>query len=143
MSASALSAAAECHRALAHPIRLRFLAVLRDGRLCVGELQHLSGLAISTVSRHLGELERAGFVEQRKEGRWVWCELATDPARACILDYLFQQIAADPTLVRDRQHAVQLRSRRHESGCAVVDGPCGAALIPTIDIVTPELEDAE
>lgn len=143
MTRSILAAAADCHQALAHPVRLRFLAVLRDGRLCVGELQHLSGLALSTVSRHLAELERAGFVEQRKEGRWVWCQLASDPARVCILEYLWQQIAADPTLVRDRQLAVQLRSRRQGAGCMVDVGPCSAPLVSSLNAFTSTWEDAE
>ena len=82
MNVSTLAFAVTCHQALAHPVRLRVLAALRDGRLCVGELQQLSGLAFSTVSRHVSELERAGLVEQIKEGRWVFYALS-DEVRPC------------------------------------------------------------
>jgi DNA-binding transcriptional ArsR family regulator len=58
-------------KALAHPVRLRILALLREGELCVCQINAVIGLPPSTVSEHLAELRRAGFLEERKEGRWV------------------------------------------------------------------------
>ena len=139
MKIATLTAAVSCHQALSHPIRLRFLAALRDGRLCVGELQELSGLAFSTVSRHVAELEHAGLVEQSKEGRWVWCQLAAEPPMRRILECVWQQLAADPLLAHDRRRMQRLRAARRGSGCGVPAGPCleevarvadDAALVP-------------
>ena len=124
MKNATLTAAVGCHQALSHPIRLRFLAALRDGRLCVGELQELSGLAFSTVSRHVSELEHVGLVEHVKEGRWVWCQLPTGEAAERILACIWQQLAADPTLQRDRRRAQKLRAARAGSGCGAPVGPC-------------------
>ena len=124
MTTRTLTFAVHCHQALAHPVRLRILAALRDGRLCVGELHELSGLAFSTVSRHVAELEHAGLVEQSKEGRWVWCQLAADPAMQRVLECIWQQLTADPTLAHDRRRMQHLRAARRGSGCGVPDGPC-------------------
>jgi ArsR family transcriptional regulator len=124
MNVSTLAFAVTCHQALGHPVRLRVLAALRDGRLCVGELQELSGLAFSTVSRHVSELERAGLVEQIKEGRWVWCRLAGAEAVRRTLECIWQQLAADPTLAADRRRAQRLRAGRRGPVCGATVGPC-------------------
>jgi ArsR family transcriptional regulator, arsenate/arsenite/antimonite-responsive transcriptional repressor len=58
-------------KALAHPGRLRILAMLRGGDLCVCQMPAVLDLAASTVSSHLGDLRRAGFVTERKSGKWV------------------------------------------------------------------------
>lgn len=58
-------------RALADPIRLRILAVLEDGELCVGDLVSVLKLPQPTVSRHLAYLRRSGLVRVRKSGPWA------------------------------------------------------------------------
>ena len=45
--------------------------MLRDGERCVCELQDELGAAQSRLSFHLKVLKDAGFVNDRKEGRWV------------------------------------------------------------------------
>jgi ArsR family transcriptional regulator len=141
MKTSALTSTALCHQALAHPIRLRFLAALRDGRMCVGELQELSGLAFSTVSRHVSELEHAGLVEQRKAGRWVWCQLAAEPAMRGILECIWRQLAADPTIKRDQRRSQQLRAARRGSGCGVPDEQCMGEVAPETHDAAPVPEE--
>jgi ArsR family transcriptional regulator len=138
-----LASAVHCYQALAHPVRLRILAALRDGRLCVGELQEMSGLAFSTVSRHVAELEHAGLVEQSKEGRWVWCQLTVEPAMRGILECIWRQLAADPTLARDRRRMQRLRAARRGSGCGVPAGPCLDDFAPVAHDAAPVPEEIE
>lgn len=86
-------------RALAHPLRLKLLALLRrDGAHTVGELSDLVDAAPGSVSYHLTTLHRFGFVEEAPElardGRERWwraahamtsyepTELLADPERA-------------------------------------------------------------
>lgn len=59
------------HKALAHPVRLRLLAMLRSGPLCVCQMTMVVGLAASTVSEHLAELREAELLSERRVGRWV------------------------------------------------------------------------
>src|SRR5215471_13150506 len=62
-------------KALADENRLRMLMALQEGELCVCQLTELSGLAMSTVSKHLSILYQAGLVNARKAGRWMYYSL--------------------------------------------------------------------
>jgi ArsR family transcriptional regulator, arsenate/arsenite/antimonite-responsive transcriptional repressor len=66
-------------KALANPARLRVLAALEQGECCVCQLTAVLGLAASTVSAHLSELRRAGFLLDRKDGKIVYYRLSDDP----------------------------------------------------------------
>ena len=57
--------------ALSDETRLAVIDMLRDGERCVCELQDELGAAQSRLSFHLKVLKDAGFVTDRKEGRWV------------------------------------------------------------------------
>jgi ArsR family transcriptional regulator len=72
-------------RALADPGRLRILAALGRGELCVCHLVELLGLDQSTVSRHVAVLRDAGLVRQRREGRWVHYRRSSGDARVAAL----------------------------------------------------------
>ncbi|WP_133161093.1 ArsR/SmtB family transcription factor, partial [Microterricola pindariensis] len=68
-------------RALAHPLRLKLLGILRtDGAHSVGQLAGLVDEAPGTVSYHLGTLAEFGFVvpapERARDGRERWWQAA-------------------------------------------------------------------
>src|SRR5688572_23925927 len=67
-------------QALADPTRLRILALLRAMELSVGELAQLLGQSQPRVSRHVRILSDSGLVGRRKEGSWVYLQLA-EPKR--------------------------------------------------------------
>ena len=56
-------------RALADPTRLRLMALLREDELSVNELQEITQLGQSRISTHLGQLQQAGLVDSRREGK--------------------------------------------------------------------------
>jgi ArsR family transcriptional regulator len=89
------------HKALGHPARVRILAMLRGGELCVCQLNAVIGLAPSTISAHLGELKDAGLIAERKEGRWVHYRLAAEDVRKDALAALWPALAADPRVTDD------------------------------------------
>ncbi len=62
-------------KALADENRLRMLMALRGGQVCVCQIAEFTGLALSTVSKHLSVLYQAGLVSARKEGRWMFYSL--------------------------------------------------------------------
>jgi ArsR family transcriptional regulator len=62
-------------KALADENRLRMLMALREGEVCVCQIAELTGLALSTVSKHLSVLYQAGLVNARREGRWMYYSL--------------------------------------------------------------------
>jgi DNA-binding transcriptional ArsR family regulator len=105
MTESRLSQATEVFKAAGHPARLRILAMLRSGELCVCQITAVLELAVSTVSAHLADLKRAGLVVEHKDGRWVSYRLAEDETEA-LLERVWAllgddaQVAADARLVR-------------------------------------------
>jgi ArsR family transcriptional regulator len=69
---------ARVFHALADPIRLRIVDLLRSGERCVCELTDAMSMAQSKLSFHLKGLKDAGVVQDRKEGRWVYYRLNPD-----------------------------------------------------------------
>lgn len=60
-------------KALADPHRVRMLNLLiRNGELCVCDLQANFDLSQPTMSHHLGLLRKAGLVESNPRGRWAF-----------------------------------------------------------------------
>lgn len=103
--------------ALGDPGRVRALMALRGRELCVCQLVELLGLAPSTVSRHLRVLGRAGLVESRKEGRWVYYrrpQAPADRAVAAALDWIDTAAPEDPG---DRQRLERILAAPVEELC--------------------------
>ena len=109
MSFSRLDAAVAITRALAHPARLRILAMLRTGELCVCQITAVLGLAPSTVSTHLRELKLGRLVSERKDGRWVHIGLAEDPEVRPWIDSSIAALEGDEQAAADRCMVEELR----------------------------------
>jgi len=62
----------EIAKALGDATRMRALAALRGRELCLCQITELLRLAPSTVSKHMSILKRAGLVNSRKDGRWIY-----------------------------------------------------------------------
>jgi ArsR family transcriptional regulator len=65
-------------KALAHPARLEIVQALAAGDRCVSELQALVGGDLSTVSKHLTLMRKAGWIDCQKQGQQVRYRLACD-----------------------------------------------------------------
>jgi DNA-binding transcriptional ArsR family regulator len=65
-------------KALADETRLRILKLLEVREMCVCEVMVALDLTQPTASHHLGLLENAGLVKDRKEGKWVFYSIS-DP----------------------------------------------------------------
>lgn len=62
-------------KALADPVRVRLMSILfssASGQECSSDLAAAVELAESTVSHHLSQLRRAGFVESERRGMNVY-----------------------------------------------------------------------
>jgi len=62
-------------KALCDSHRVRALAALRNGELCVCQIIELLALAPSTVSKHMSHTETSGSCGITKEGRWIYYRL--------------------------------------------------------------------
>ncbi len=75
---------AQVFQALAHPIRVAVVELLRDGEVCVCDIAAQIGAERSNVSRHLAVMQRAGVLSCRRDGLQVLYRLRTP----CILEFL-------------------------------------------------------
>ncbi|MFP4516933.1 MAG: ArsR/SmtB family transcription factor [Desulfovibrionales bacterium] len=76
-------ARAQVLKALAHASRLLMVDALSRGEQCVCELRDLVGADISTVSKHLSVLKKAGIVVDERRGQQIFYRLKVP----CILNF--------------------------------------------------------
>ncbi|MCY0900921.1 MAG: metalloregulator ArsR/SmtB family transcription factor [Firmicutes bacterium] len=81
---------ADVYKALADKTRLRILALLAHGELCVCELVPILSMSQPSVSQHLRKLRQAGLVKERKTAQWVYYSIdgARFPLLRAIVDSL-------------------------------------------------------
>jgi len=70
--------------ALAHPIRVAIVDLLKDGEVCVCEIAERIGVERSNTSRHLSVMLKAGVLKTRKDGLQVYYSLRSP----CVLNFL-------------------------------------------------------
>lgn len=109
----------QVHKAIGHPIRLRLLAMLRGGPLCVCQMTVVVKLAASTVSEHLSELRKAGLVAERKQGRWVEYRLSDAALSQGVLDPVWGALEKDREAQADGILLKELRRVRVDELCGV------------------------
>ncbi|HEY1996848.1 metalloregulator ArsR/SmtB family transcription factor [Paraburkholderia sp.] len=88
------------HKALANPARREILRWLRepqryfadqelplDQGVCAGKIDARCGLSQSTVSAHLAALQRAGLVNSKRVGQWIFFK-RNDAVIQAFLEYM-------------------------------------------------------
>ncbi len=92
-------------KALADATRLRILALLVGGEVCVCHIHDTLGVPQPTASRHLAYLRRAGLVEARREGIWMHYRIASDldPVVCTVLDAATHALSHVPSTAKDRR----------------------------------------
>ena len=106
---------AEFFKALAHPVRIRILEILRSGdERSVQELQSALGLDQSTVSQQLAVLRAKHVVRARKEGTTVHYAVV-DPLVGELLDVARRvfnhQLTGQQTILRELQREGRRQGR--------------------------------
>lgn len=98
-------------KALGDETRLRIVALLAHGELCVCHLETALAVSQPNVSRHLAILRNAGIVEHHREGSWVYYHLVEqqDPECAEHLTALVRTFAKQSVLRKDVARLVKTR----------------------------------
>ena len=108
-------------QAIVDPTRVRIIASLRRGELCVCELVDALEINQSTLSGHLQVLRQTGLVTTRKEGRWIYYSL-TD-RKTALIEALFSHIqpdgGADPRLCRAFRRIERRLAIRENGRCVL------------------------
>ena len=75
-------------KALANDTRLKMLRLLSLKEMCVCELTVALELTQPTASHHLNILQNVGLIKHRKEGKWVFYNLARPAVTQHLFDFL-------------------------------------------------------
>jgi len=106
-------------KALADPTRVRVLAALRGGELCVCELCDALEVTQSTLSTHLQVIREAELVQTRKEGKWVYYALKPEAKRLLndVFDFFADELEGDKLLGRDAGRLKKRLAEREDGAC--------------------------
>jgi len=104
-------------KALADATRLRILALLAGGEICVCEIHGALKLPQPTVSRHLAYLRRAGMVDTRRDGLWVHYRLARldDTVLRTLTEIVTHALSHVAAIAKDAERL------RKTTGCCLPD----------------------
>lgn len=61
---------------IGNPFRIKLLLILGEGEACVCHLEALLGKRQAFISQHLMALRKAGILQTRREGKYVYYRLA-------------------------------------------------------------------
>ncbi len=115
----------EITRALSDGNRVRALLALDRGELCVCQIIELLALAPSTVSKHMSILRRAGLVQGKKRGRWMYYRHA-DPTRSSeareAVAWLRRSLKGSADIARDAGRLDEIINTDRESICKRIRG---------------------
>jgi ArsR family transcriptional regulator len=115
---SSLSEMEQLFRALADSNRLRILAVLQEGALCVCQLMGVLGLSQSTVSKHLAILKEKGLLVEEQRGKRTFYALPKEfasPVVGAIVRAAMEGLAGNAELAEDQRLAQFMREFRIET----------------------------
>lgn len=66
-------------KALSHPLRVQIVRLLQQGEVCLCDIEPLTRINQSNLSRHVSQLKEAGIVGERRLGRRVALHLLAAP----------------------------------------------------------------
>lgn len=102
--------------------RLRILALLGRGPLCVCHIQEILGEPQVKISKHLSYLKTRDLVEARREGNWIIYRLPQEPSHelrtnlACLQDCTSEE----GVFRRDAAKLTKLQTRLSNVACPCV-----------------------
>lgn len=107
-------------KALSDETRLRILKLLEQGELCVCDIVAALDMVQPKVSFHLAVLKEAGFIKDRKQGRWTHYRLDDSD--------LFRRFLLVSVLERMPEHALSADRKRLEE--FMQDKPARGNVVP-------------
>jgi ArsR family transcriptional regulator len=107
-----LDALTRVYAALSDPTRLRMLALIGEGEICVCHIHDSLDVPQPTASRHLAYLRRAGLVETRRDGIWMHYRLATfaDPVIKTIVESALHALTHTAVAAHDHRRLLVQRA---------------------------------
>lgn len=110
-------------KALSDMNRLRIVMALeRCKELCACQIIELLQVTGATASRHLSQLQHAGLVESRKEGRWVHYRLAKPAEAELLFQWLKKTLHDEDSFQSDLQALEKIIGMTRQDLCRMQRG---------------------
>jgi len=111
-----MASALKSLRALSDQTRLRIMALLEREELSVNELQEVTRLGQSRISTHLGQLQDAGLVQSRREGKRTFYRVSqeADELAAEFIQLAIRGAREMPEHAGDQINLKRILTRRRE-----------------------------
>jgi arsenate reductase (thioredoxin) len=92
-------------KAVSHPLRVRALALLHEGEVCLCKFSEVLQVADSTMSKHMQVLVDAGFVRKRRENKWTYysLQIQPDPFIRSLTIQMYELVQNDPLIKDDNR----------------------------------------
>lgn len=92
-------------KALAEENRLRILALVLQGEMCVCEIEDCLNMTQSNVSRHLTALRRCGILASYKKAQWTYYKIDSNfiEKNGDLFTYLIKQLKQLPFYNSDKE----------------------------------------
>ena len=116
-------------KALSDETRLKIIKLLEEGELCVCDIVAALDMQQSKVSFHLGVLKEAGFIQDRKQGRWTHYRIHdADVFRRMLMLTILEKVPRE-AMSEDKERLAAFRKNRNAEGAvpgaAAKAGCCG------------------
>ncbi len=117
-------------KALSDGTRIRIIKLLEQGELCVCDITTALDMVQPKVSFHLGVLWEAGFIKDRKQGKWMHYRLnESDLFRRMLMVSVCERADGKPVSEDRKRLERLLRSKKSGPGCETKSSrvcSCGA-----------------
>lgn len=92
-------------KALAEDSRLRILALLLEGEMCVCEIEACLDMTQSNVSRHLSSLKNSGILDSSRKAQWAYYKISSkfQAEHYNLWVYLAEKLKEIPSFEADRE----------------------------------------
>lgn len=93
----------EIFKALSDENRIRILNLLKEGELCVCEIESILGISQSNASRHLNKLKGLKIIDAEKKAQWVYYSIDKNfvTENKMLYEYLKEQLRNNCAYTKD------------------------------------------
>lgn len=106
-------------KALSDETRLRVIKLLEQGELCVCDITAALDMVQPKVSFHLSTLKEAGFIKDRKQGKWIHYSLNEKDLFRRMLILSSCERMQDSTIAGDRKRLSAFLGDKEQTGKVV------------------------
>jgi len=93
----------EIFKALSDENRIRILNLLKEGELCVCEIESILGMTQSNASRHLNKLKSLKIIDAEKKAQWVYYFIDEEfiSKNKMLYDYINEKLTSSDSYEKD------------------------------------------